>query len=90
MIGERSGQGAFPPYVLSGSACFRGTGRNRRFSRQRARSPPGARWVTGGSARSGREAAPAADITLGQRLGPAGPASNQAPSEATTEKGVKA
>jgi hypothetical protein len=31
-----------------------------------------------------------ADKTLGQRLGPASPASNQAPSEATTGIGVKA
>jgi len=45
MIGERSGQVVFLPYVFSGSARFPCIGRNRRFSRVRARSPPGVRWV---------------------------------------------
>jgi hypothetical protein len=89
MIGGRSDQMVLLPFVSSGPARISWPRNYRPARHHRARAPPGAISIGSGASIQLRRDLEA-DKTLGQRLGPASPASNQAPSEATTGIGVKA
>jgi hypothetical protein len=88
MIGGRSNQMVLLPCISSGSARIAWTRNYRQAPHQRARAPPGNTRQDLARASTGPDLD--ADTTLGQRLAPASPASNQAPSEAISRKGVKA
>jgi hypothetical protein len=90
MIGGRSDQRVLLPFASSGPGRLECAESKRQISHLRARAPPHELRTSGSSTSVRSDRDPDADTMLGQRLGPASPASNQAPSEATTERGVKA
>lgn len=82
MIGGRSDQRVLLPFASSGPGRLECAENKRQISHLRARAPPHELRTSGSSTSVRSDRDPDADTMLGQRLGPASPANNQAPSEA--------